>query len=112
MKNYQTLISFQKHVQFMKIETFDWLATLSNSKLDKNFFQNIFPLILKGSTFDSPSALSSIMDDDKSVFVNDLLETISTFKILATIGIILIFLLIIFLRIRDNYNLVEYFIVI
>ena len=31
MTNYQTLTTFQKHVQFMKIETFDWLTSLNNS---------------------------------------------------------------------------------
>lgn len=51
------------------------------------------------------------MDEDKTIYVENLLETISTFKILTSIGIILIFLIIISFRIMDNLALIDYLIV-
>lgn len=109
LKSPTSQISYQKFIQLLKSQVFSWLGNLySPSSFNLKFYQQTFPSIMLASTLDSPNSLSSIMDGDQNTFTNNLLSSISLYRVLACILVSLIAGVIIALRLRDSIALIDY----
>lgn len=60
----QKMISYQKYIQLMKSQIFNWIMDANNQKLDARFYSTLFPEILTNSTIDRSTSLTNAIQRD------------------------------------------------
>lgn len=69
--NPQTNVTYQKYIELLKSQIFNWIDGLDKHAIDKNFYANLFPEILLNSLIDKPTALSSVLQKDWLIYIGN-----------------------------------------